>query len=154
MTTRPVRKQLDHTPHTVARFGADFFITICCGKRNVNQLCTKEAGGVILDTARIYHDSGRWQLHLMLLMPDHLHALICIPGEAEMSGLVRDFKRITTRKAGVKWQRNYFDHRLRHDESLREKEDYILQNPVRAGLIAKPEEWPYKLFGDARGTWS
>jgi len=150
---QPVRKQLDHNPHAVARFGADFFITICCEKRRMNQLCHRETGDVLLDTARIYHDSGRWYLHLILLMPDHLHALVGIPGETNMSDLVRDYKRITARKAGVKWQRNYFDHRLRRDESLREKGNYILLNPVRAGLITESEEWSYKLFGDARGTW-
>src|SRR5579862_5407265 len=106
MTTRPVRKQLDHSPHAVARFGGDFFITICCEKRSVNQLCRKETGEVILDTARVYHDSNRWDLHLILLMPDHLHALVGIPGETNMSDLIRDFKRITARKAGVKWQRD------------------------------------------------
>ena len=41
------------------------------------------------------------------------------------------------------WQEGFFDHRLRHDESLEEKTYYIRMNPVRAGLIEKPETWPY-----------
>jgi hypothetical protein len=53
----------------------------------------------------------------LLLMPDHLHMLIGVPGDAQLSNLIRDFKRITTRIANISWQRNFFDHRLRHDES-------------------------------------
>ncbi len=108
---------------------------------------------ILLETARIYHLQGTWHVHLLLLMPDHLHAIIGMAGDAELSESVRTFKRITTRKAGVKWQRNYFDHRIRHDEGLKEKSDYILQNPVRAGLVAREEDWEWVVFGDARGTW-
>jgi hypothetical protein len=38
----------------------------------------------------------------------------------------------------------FFEHRLQGDESLDEKAGYILENPVRAGLVAKPEDWPYR----------
>ena len=76
-------------------------------------------------------------------MPDHLHTLIAIPAETDLSNLIRDFKRIVARKAGIQWQRNFFDHRVRHDESEEEKARYILQNPVRAGLIRPDAKWPY-----------
>src|SRR6266542_5575318 len=56
---------------------------------------------------------------------------------------VRDYKRITAKMAGVQWQRNFFDHRLRHDESLAEKFAYICQNPMRAGLVHNEQDWPY-----------
>jgi putative transposase len=140
---RPVRKPLDHNPHPVARFGADFFITICCQKRGVNQLCQKHAANVLLETARLYHDTGRWYLHLCLLMPDHLHALIGLDGDANPADVVRDFKRITARKGNIQWQRNFFDHRIRNDKSFADKADYILENPVRAGLVDKTESWEY-----------
>ena len=76
-------------------------------------------------------------------MPDHLHMLISIDGVTDLGNLVRDFKRITARTAKVHWQRNFFDHRLRTDESESEKTDYILQNPIRAGLIESGEDWAY-----------
>jgi putative transposase len=53
------------------------------------------------------------------------------------------WKGFTARACGVKWQRDFFDHRLRHDESWRAKSEYIAQNPVRAQLAASAEEWPY-----------
>jgi hypothetical protein len=36
-----------------------------------------------------------------------------------------------------------FDHLLRSKESYAEKWDYVVQNPVRAGLTAAAEDWPY-----------
>jgi hypothetical protein len=59
---------------------------------------------------------------------------------------VASWKRFTSKHAKINWQRDFFDHRLRGDEGWREKSDYILQNPVRAGLIEKYEDWPYVLL--------
>jgi putative transposase len=76
-------------------------------------------------------------------MPDHCHAVVSVPREGSLSEVMRGFKRITSRMAGVKWQRGFFDHRLRHDESSAEKYDYIMANPVRAGLLREGEVWPH-----------
>jgi len=102
-----LRKRLDHTPHFAGRFGAVYFITICCQKRGSNQLCGEDTSKVLFDTARIYHERGRWNLNLLLLMPDHLHALIGIDGHDSLLQLIRDFKRITANLTGVEWQRNF-----------------------------------------------
>jgi len=76
-------------------------------------------------------------------MPDHLHMLFGVAGDTKLSNLIRDFKRITARTARIDWQRNFFDRRLRHDESEDEKAEYIRQNPLRAGLIKPNEQWRY-----------
>ncbi|PZR71616.1 MAG: hypothetical protein DLM73_15565 [Chthoniobacterales bacterium] len=144
-STRPVRKRLDHTTHFAGRFGAVYFVTICCHARGQNQLCRETTAAPIFETARRYHRAGRWHLQLLLLMPDHLHALVGIGGDDSLADIIRDFKRITVRIAGIRWQPNFFDHRLRHDESMSEKEDYIRENPIRAGLIDRQEKWPFML---------
>jgi len=41
------------------------------------------------------------------------------------------------------WQRGFFDHVLRSDESYAEKWEYVRENPVRAGLVRIADEWPY-----------
>jgi putative transposase len=148
VSTRPVRKQLDHSIHFHGRFGATYFITICCRQRGLNQLCKPEAAQLLTDTARQYHETEQWYLKLFLLMPDHLHMLIGVSGDGSLSKLIRDFKRIAARKGKIQWQRNFFDHRLRHDESETEKYDYICQNPIRAGLIREGDKWPYVLVGE------
>ena len=136
VSTRPVRKQLDHSTHYPARFGATFFITICCEARVANQLCREDIAQVLFETGRCYHDTQKWYLKILLLMPDHLHTLVGIPGDANLSNLVRDFKRITAKIARIHWQRNFCDHPLRHDESEAEKFEYIRRNSVAAFLVA------------------
>jgi hypothetical protein len=42
------------------------------------------------------------------------------------------------------WQPGFFDHLLRRDESYAQKWDYVWRNPVRAKLVAQPEDWPYQ----------
>lgn len=42
------------------------------------------------------------------------------------------------------WQRDYWDRQLRSGESYSEKWAYVRANPVRAGLVARPEGWPYQ----------
>ena len=59
VSTRPVRKQLDHSTHYPARFGTTFFITICCEARYVNQLCREDVAPVVFETARRYHDTQK-----------------------------------------------------------------------------------------------
>src|SRR6266487_1705121 len=148
---RIMRKRLDHTAHFAGRFGAIYFITICCQQRGLNQLCRDETAAALVNTARIYHERARWNLNLLLLMPDHLHAIIGIDGQTSLAQLIRDYKRITAKIAGIKWQRNFFDHRLRHGESLAEKFAYISQNPVRAGLIRSEHDWPYIFIPGTQG---
>ena len=76
-------------------------------------------------------------------MPDHLHAIVSVGEETSLSSLIGNFKRATAKFAGVEWQRNFFDHRLRHDESMESKAAYIRQNPLRAGLVSPESEWTY-----------
>ena len=101
-----------------------YFVTICCEARGTNQICHESPANVLFETARRYHASQRCYVCLLLLMPDHLHGLISI-------GLIRDFKRITARLARVPWQTNFFDHRLRHDESLEAKAPHSRQPSAR-----------------------
>jgi hypothetical protein len=50
---------------------------------------------------------------------------------------------LTLRLGGEIWQREFFDHLLRSDEKLEEKWNYVRENPVRAGLCANPDAYPY-----------
>ena len=140
-----LRKSLDHDVHFAGRFGPTYFITVCCAARGRNQLCTTETAEAIFKTAKMYDTRRTWYLELMLLMPDHLHALIAIDRDASLSKIIGNFKRATSRFARVRWQRNFFDHRLRHDESSNEQWIYIMDNPVRAGLVQEADPWPYIL---------
>jgi len=99
--------------------------------------------GVWYGIATNVHERGSWWLLMMLLMPDHVHMLAAFPDGNGPAPAVRNWKRFAARHFGVKWQRDFFDHRIRHDESLEGKESNIRLNPVRAGLVDRPEDWPH-----------
>ena len=42
------------------------------------------------------------------------------------------------------WQEGFFDHVLRSNESYAQKWKYVHENPVRAGLVTRSEDWPYQ----------
>jgi REP element-mobilizing transposase RayT len=97
----------------------------------------------LLASVQRYHTSGHWWCVLLLLMPDHVHALLAFSREPGMSVVIRNWKRGTARFQGVSWQDNYFDHRLR---SLAEEQKtwlYIRRNPVVKGLCASEEDWSH-----------
>jgi REP element-mobilizing transposase RayT len=87
------------------------------------------------------HNQLVWHCRLCLLMPDHLHAIMAFPREPGMATLVANWKKFAAVKLGVKWQRDFFDHRLRDVQELEEKTSYILLNPVRKGLCGRAEDW-------------
>ncbi|BCX48098.1 REP-associated tyrosine transposase [Haloferula helveola] len=141
---RPQRKQLPHAPPEWLEIeGQVFFLTLCCKPRGKNQLANAEAWQSILETFHHYDRLGHWHTHRVLAMPDHLHSMVSLPAEAFLKKRVASFKAWTAKHAGVVWQRDFFDHRLRRDESFEAKSLYIAMNPVRAGLCATPGEWPY-----------
>lgn len=83
----------------------------------------------------------------MVLMPDHMHLLAQFSPKPGFRRLMESFKRHLARKHGIPWQPGFFDHRVRSEKLVRETLDYILMNPVRAGLISDARAWPYLWFG-------
>ena len=141
------RKRLTHeVPETIPPnpLGEVFFITICCAKRGTNQLATHEVWTIIDDSLRWAESAGYLKVRLIVAMPDHLHGLFGFPGRRKMPRVIADFKGWVSRHSKVVWQRDFFDHRLRGEESAAEKAAYIRQNPVRAGLVLSSGDWPFQ----------
>ena len=90
----------------------------------------------------------RWAFLSLLAMPDHIHMLVSPIRDRDesVSCLLRWFKRWMREelKHEWAWQESGFDRLLRHDESADQKWHYIRMNPVRAGLVAAPDDWPYQ----------
>ena len=106
---------------------------------------------MLFETGRCYHDTQIRYLKILLLMPDHLHMLVGIPGDANLSTWFPTSNASLRRSQESIGSDIFFDHRLRHDESEAEKFEYIRWNPVRAGLIRAEGEWPYVLLGESSG---
>ena len=81
---------------------------------------------------------------MILLMPDHLHALIQVPERHKLTNVIACWKGYLARNLRIHWHRGFFDHRIRRCESLNEKWNYIVMNPVRAGFVTQPENWPHR----------
>jgi putative transposase len=142
----PNRQRLPHdTPLGIASEEATFFITICAADRGSDDLLRDGRPPALLEAVAHRHDNGVWWCRLFVVMPDHVHGLIRFPSrENPMARGISEFKKFTARTLGIRWQKDFFDHRLRREESEREKANYILRNPERAGLVAQWEQWPHR----------
>lgn len=144
-STLHARVNLNHTTPLWVESGALFFVTGCCRVRGMNQLCRPEVAPALLNAVEFFHQRHRWFCRLFVLMPDHFHALIAPARDRSLGRVVGDWKRYTTNQLGIEWQHNFFDHRIRSDESWEQKAEYMKSNPIRAGLINEGETWPYAL---------
>ena len=143
MDPLPQRRRLHHdTPGWVGS-SAIFFLTICTEPRGRAQLTFPAPFAVMQSALEHYIAAGKFWVPLFLAMADHCHFLASFPGDDEMTKVVKDWKRFTAKRTGIVWQDGFFEHRLRSHESREEKERYILENPVRAGLVANAESWPW-----------
>jgi REP-associated tyrosine transposase len=133
-------------PHWVEP-GALFHICVALDReREQRTLTDPTLAQALLDSAKFYQAKQRWHITLLVLMPDHLHALLSFARGESMSGVIGDWKRFHASKNRVKWQEGYFDHRLRDNErgeQLSAKINYMRQNPVAGGLCTTTKDWPW-----------
>ena len=146
----PDRKRLPHdVPLWVDPSKACYFITICCARRGVNQLARDQIARDLFETIKYRNANGVWYVRLALVMPDHVHLVAWFPEiEKRVQTIVSKWKEWTAKTLKIEWQRDFFEHRLRKEESFGEKADYILANPVRAGLVERAEDWPYVFIAE------
>jgi len=148
--TRPIRKRLPHdVPLWIDPSKENYFITICCQVRGRNQLANQKIGRGLIDTIKHRNERQIWHAHLAVVMPDHVHLVFAFPDiDQGLQRIVGKWKEWTAKSLGVRWQRDFFEHRLRKEESFREKANYVLANPVRAALVDREENWPYTFIAN------
>jgi len=125
------------------------FATICA-RHLVDPFQNTNLAKEVISSLTWSRDHGRFVLYCYCLMPDHLHLAIS-PGPSGMTlpQSIGAFKRWTTRQSwhygiqGKLWQRSWYDHIGRRYEDISAICQYILENPVRKGLVQYPEQWPY-----------
>jgi REP element-mobilizing transposase RayT len=104
----------------------------------------------LVQVALLHFDGARYRLLAWVVMPNHVHALIeTSPGYA-LREVVQAWKSFTAREAnrllgqrGRFWQPDYFDRAIRDERHLSSVVRYIHDNPVKAGLVASAEGWPF-----------
>lgn len=148
----PIRKQLPHhipsvIPPWIAS-NACFFITINTIPPGKNQLADKAVFDTVIESILHRQHMDQMWVKYILLMPDHLHGIFHFSPDNPMQKVISDLKRFLANKCKIEWQRDFFDHRIRKDESETEKWNYIRMNPVRKLLVAHSDDWPYQWEND------
>ncbi|MDY7110451.1 MAG: class I tRNA ligase family protein [Planctomycetota bacterium] len=132
--------------------GSTYFITF----RLVQGEMTEQERRVVLEACLHWHNE-RMHLHLVSVMPDHVHMLLTpleqSPGEwHSLPDILHSIKSFTAHRiqeqreaSGPLWQDEYYDRIVRDDDEFYEKWNYIVENPVRAGLAGAAEEYGFTI---------
>jgi putative transposase len=122
-----------------------YFVTFCTSKRF--ELSPTARDIVLTQLGRAHRIA--YCLHCGIVMPDHVH-LIVTPYEVTLANVLQWIKGASAfyvnshlQRTGRLWQRESFDHILRNGESIRAKSDYVCLNPVRDGLVARVQDYPW-----------
>ena len=103
---------------------------------------------LVSSAMRHFHES-RYLLREWVIMPNHVHAVVWPMPNYLLSDILKSWKQFTSRRAkkilamGGEpfWQPEFYDHWIRSDEENERIARYIRNNPVTAGLCARPEDW-------------
>ena len=105
---------------------------------------------LLIDVMRSYVAERKFQLHDFVVMPDHIHLLMTVDREMTIEKAMQLIKgRFSFRLKrefqylGEVWQHGFSEARADDDESFLRYREYIAQNPVKAGLVDSPEQYPY-----------
>ena len=98
----------------------------------------------------LYFDAERYRIIAWCIMPNHVHIIAEILDGYSLSEIIHSWKSYSSheankilRRSGTFWFREYFDRYIRDEIHLVTTIDYIENNPVKAGLVAAREKWPW-----------
>lgn len=141
------RRRLPH----LQKEGKTYFVTFSTHERWIIPESLRE---LVLRHC-LYDHERKIYLHGVVVMPDHVHMVFTPLADDEggtyglaeiMQGVkgasARSINKALGRK-GTVWQEDYFDRVLRSCEDAQSKVDYICKNPVRKGLVANEDDYPW-----------
>jgi putative DNA methylase len=110
-------------------------------------LARPELAAIVKEALR-HFDGSRYRLYAWVIMPNHVHALITPLKDHSLSDILHSWKSHTAKQinkqlgqTGQFWQEEYYDRMIRDETHYAAVVDYIENNPVKAGLCAKPADW-------------
>lgn len=106
------------------------------------------AAAIVENSLWFLNDTKAIRLHAYVIMPNHVHILAQF--HTDLGDVCRRLKTFTNHQinrelghSGKFWQRDYFDQLVENETAFSAAKLYIEQNPVRAGLCERKEEWRY-----------
>jgi putative transposase len=146
----------------------EYFLTICA-RHQGEPFTNPTLANAIVEALLWRKQHHNWILYCYTLMPDHLHFVVRLPAHqirhfnAGARGIVPEgildqvgsFKKYTTAQiwwnqggTGRLWQKSSYDRVIRYNQSVDPVVQYILNNPVRKGLVKRWDEYPYSSIVD------
>ena len=126
------------------------FVTFCC-YRKMNNFHESEVFELFIKHLENVRKKYKFKSFGYIIMPDHVHLVIHPQPDTKLGLLIRElkskmareyfseyFKNIPDRKH-VFWRKRCYDHNCRSPETVLEKINYCHNNPVRAGIVKRPE---------------
>jgi REP element-mobilizing transposase RayT len=110
------------------------------------------SANLVQDALRFF-DGQRYRLIAWVIMPNHVHAMVEQMEGHRLGDIVRSWKRFTANQInkhqGTKgriWAVDYFDRYVRDANHYENTIAYIENNPVKAGLVGRPENWAFSSY--------
>ncbi|MFQ5956551.1 MAG: transposase [Candidatus Brocadiales bacterium] len=125
-----------------------YFVTICT--KDEKPILYDGLAEDIVSCLKELRVSHGFKLYVYCIMPDHIHLLLS-PGDSGLglSKIIQIFKSMTTRRyrangaKDILWQTYFYDHVVRREEDLNNIAKYILENPVRKGIVTDWQSYPF-----------
>jgi REP element-mobilizing transposase RayT len=127
-----------------------YFLTFCTFDRR-DVFSDVATGQFVASQLRRTCRAQRFAVLAYCLMPDHAHLLVegtcdsCDLRHLMKSAKQRSGQSFAARHEHPLWQEGFYDRVLRPEDDARKVARYIIDNPVRAGLVASPLD--YELLG-------
>ncbi len=111
----------------------------------------------LVERSLLHFDGERYRLLCWCVMPSHVHVMIDVLEGHPLAKTLHSWKSFTAKEANrmlnrstVFWQPEYHDRFIRDDDHFANTLRYIEGNPVKAGLVARAEEWRWSSAWSAR----
>lgn len=143
--------------------GATVFFTVCLAARGSDLLVRHV--DILRDVARRTRRDKPFRIDAWVVLPDHMHCIWTLPeGDAdysnrmgmlkarfsrEMGLMERRQSQVARREHGI-WHRRFWEHHIRDEADLTAHLRYCWANPVKHGLVARPEDWPFTSYRKER----
>ena len=126
-----------------------FFVTTSAWQSR-NLLQSHRMAGLLVDVLQHYRNENQFALHGFVVMPNHPHVLLTLERDVSVEKAAQlikgGFSFRAKREVGVPgeiWHRGFSERRICSEAAFRARQNYMHQNPVRARLVERAEEWEY-----------
>lgn len=127
--------------------GSTYFVTTKAAQ-SISLFHVQQIAEIVIDKLLHYRNTGAYELHEFVLMPNHLHLLLTPNNDTTLEKALQVIKGGSSheihKQRGDKteiWQSGFHESIVRDLADYLSRVHYIHQNPVSAGLVHSPEEW-------------